>query len=333
LLIVNSLKDMSLHYPFQNVNDEDSMNDDAENPAAVLVQSALDRWKARCMRADNTSAIVVMFAPPDDGQQTSAQGAASVERISAGNSHKLTVKMSFYRRAVGKRKSIFIGHRGVGACRMRWSSLLSASLFGGVRRRIRNFPVVSRRTTVPYTSKRLRPQLLGHSAKRFLTERYRDFLQKSCPTNKVVISERPTVCVAKHLVRTSSYRRACASLDGCQRVATSPNAVCETLARSRHASNSGGVHDLTCDSSPAVSQHKLNVDRLLPLQKVSLVDDGNEMVSSVGLLAEVNSSSQQRLGSERKNSCSSSDSCSSAARRQGDCIKRTRLQIEALRDG
>jgi hypothetical protein len=311
------------------------MDGDVENPAAVLVRNALDRWKARCMRADNTSAIVVMFTPRNDGRLTSAQVAASDGRISAGKSHKLTVKMSFHRRAVGQRKSIFIGHRGVGACRLRLSGLLPASLCGSMRRRIRNFPDLSRKTTAPYASKRFRPQFLSESTRKYLTGRYRDFLRKSWPRNKVVISERSAVSIAKHFVRTASYRQACATGDDCERGISAPGAVCDTAARSRHASNSGGARDLACDSLSVVPLCQLSVARLLPMQKVSLVvDDGDEVVSTLGgLLAETNSSSQQRLGSERKNSCSSSDTCSSAARRQGDCIKRTRLQIEALRDG
>jgi hypothetical protein len=308
----------------QALNEEESMDEDTENPAAALVQSALDRWKARCMRADNTSAIVVMFAPPKD-EPLKRHGVASVETEPVKTSRKLTVKLSFHRRAVGLRKSIFIGRQG-GVCarRMRWSGLLPASIFGGVRRRVRRLPA-------SYAAKRLHPLSLGDGARRFLADRCRDMLKKSCPPRTVGYSDQSAFRVAKHVYRTSSYLKACKTVDSCERVANSQSTVCDTSARSRNASNSKNTHDLTYDT--LVSLHKLNVDRFLPLDKVSLADDGNKMGSSVSSHSEVNSSSQQWLGSEWKSCCASSDSCSSAARRQHDCIKQTRLQIEALRDG
>jgi hypothetical protein len=98
----------------QNTATGDYECSSAENPATALVECALDHWTARCMRADNTSAIIIMFELPDNDQR-------EIKAKEAKKSvNKFSTKFRHCRGAVVYQKGLLLRRRGFAARRAGW---------------------------------------------------------------------------------------------------------------------------------------------------------------------------------------------------------------------
>jgi len=309
----------------QNFDDDDTENTCTENPAATLVRNALDRWRARYLRADNTSAIIVVLQPPE------AVGESVPVQTKMKSS--LTVKMPFNRLVPAARRSVFLSWPRVAARRMHWSSALPVSIVGKVGRRIRRLPTASSRAAGG-AKKLVSSVLLKNGAAKCLSvHRRRSVLLEPRWSSMANMSERSSVMDAKHLIQKANSQKTCITM--------------ESFDNSEHQTRSritpGGPPDVKSPVSiPCLPNDfgftgltnicrlnicKVNIDGMLESGRVVLTDASDIGCASVSLHSDLlDSAVKQNSSVEWKGCHSTSDSCSSIVRRQHDFIERTSLQ-------